>query len=482
MAKKSERKRITAIKSDLLAYRREVPEGAIKVDMLGGVSYEECVVLVGRIMLADRTGKISRLGVFDILKGKKVIVLERIEANGASIPVYMVRTPENIRTINTLIHYGDVVMLEGNKLYVKNNDVFLAKRITLLSKAVGDVYDSNIDFQKRSNLYTYRYLQLMREPEKISLFRDYSRVFRTIRQFLYRKGYEELSITLLQESFEAGLANPFVTYVIECNRNMYLRLTSEFFLRKLMIAGFSKVFVIGKSFRNQGATHDMLPQFTILELYCAYARREEMEQLLHNMLCDILVEIYGSVVIPTESGDIDCSGDWAIYDFRNEVKRYTGSAYDEKRSVEELALLLDKAGITRPRELNKYTIATALYTYVVSKIKGPVFLRNLPAAQSPLSKLNRDNSTVDETLLIINGMLIADLVNPERDPKILRGRMEEQLEYRGKNQDYGINENILQAMKFGLPPSRGIGMGLERLLMLLFNRRDIRDVDLFPVF
>ena len=135
-----------------------------------------------------------------------------------------------------------------------------------------------------------------------------------------------------------------------------------------------------------------------------------------------------------------------------------------------------------PAVVNKYTIATAMYSFVMSKIKGPAFLRNLPAAQSPLYKLNDDKSTVDETLLVINGMLIADIVNPERDPDVVKRRMKEQLRYRKESQINGINEDILNAMKLGLPPSRGIGMGIERLLTLLLNVEDIRDVELFPVF
>lgn len=482
MARKSEKKRISVLKRDSLAYRREVPRGSIGVDVFDSVPYGKKIVLVGRLMLVDRTGKISKLGLFDVLDGKKVILLERIEGNGASVSAYLTRTPENIQAMNSTIHYGDIVMLEGRKLRVDDSNVFLGKRITLLSKAVGDVYDSNVDFRKKSNLYTHRHLQLIQDPEKISHFRRCSLVFRTIRQFLYQEGYEELNMTLLQKSFEAGLADSFMTRAVEHDGNMFLRLTSEMFLWKLMIAGFSKVFEIGKSFRNQGATASMLPQFTILELYHAYACQEEIEDLMRHMIRKILIKLYGSALIPTSGGVIDCSGEWGVYDFREEVKKYTGLTYSENYSVEELLRVLDAAGVSRPTITNKYTIATALYSSVMSDIRGPAFLRNLPAAQSPLYKLNDDGSTVDETILIINGMLVADLVNPERDPEVLRRRMEEQLLYRKGGQNGDVNEDILNAMKFGLPPCRGVGMGIERLLMLLLNVEDIRDVELFPVF
>jgi len=482
MARKSERKRASVLKYDSLVYRREVPRESIDAEAFNNAPYSKKIILVGRIMLADRTGKISKLGLFGILDGKEVILFERIEGNGASIPAYLVRTPENIQTINSTIHYGDIVMLEGIKLYVNDRDVFLGNRITLLSKAVGDAYDSNIDFRKKSNLYTHRHLQLIQDPEKITHFRKCSLVFRTIREFLYQKGYEELSMTLLQKSFEAGLADPFVTHVVEHNKDMFLRLTSEMFLWKLMIAGFSKVFEIGKSFRNQDATDNMLPQFTILELYQSYADREEIENLMQDMIREILLRLYGSTSISTSKGIIDCSSVWSIYDFREEIKKYTDLTYNERDSIERLLCILDRMYIPRPANINKYTIATALYSSVMSKISGPAFLRNLPAAQSPLYKLNDDGSTVDETLLVVNGMLIADIVNPERNPEILKRRMEEQLLYRKESPNNGLNEDILNAMKLGLPPSRGIGMGIERLLMLLLNTEDIRDVELFPVF
>ena len=482
MARKSERKRAMALEIDPLAYRREAPRGSIEVCALDRVSYGEKTTVVGRLMLSDNTGEISKLGVFGTLEGKEVLTLERIEGNGLSIPAFLMRTPENIEIMNSVVHYGDVVMLEGVKLCVAGKDVLLGDRIELLSKATGDVYDSNVDFRKRSNLYAHRHLQLIQNQGKILHFRRCSLVFRAIRQFLYKEGYDELSMTLLQENFEAGLADPFVTHVTEHDRDMYLRLTSELFLRKLMVAGFSKVFEIGKSFRNQGATADMLPQFTILELYRAYAGREEIENLTKDMICEVLIQLYGAPSIPTAKGELDCSGNWPSYDFTEEIEKCTGLRYDESRPVEDLLHILDKAGIVHPIKVNKYTVATALYCHVMANITGPAFLRNLPAAQSPLFKVNDDGSTVDETLLVINGMLVADLVNPERDPRLIRQHMEEQLTYRKESQNDGINEDIISAMKFGLPPCRGIGMGMERLLMLLLNTEDIRDVELFPVF
>lgn len=482
MARKSARKRISALKYDPLAYRREISRGIVEADKFESMFYGEKTALVGRIMLADRTGKISKLGVFGTLGGRNVILFERIEGNGVSVPAYLTRTPENIQAVNSVVHYGDIVMLKGTKFHFGDSDVFLGDKVELLSKAVGDVYDSNIDFRKRPNLYAYRHLQIIKDPGKISHFQKCSLVFRTIRQFLYKKGYEELNMTLLQESFEAGLADPFVTHVVERNRDMFLRLTSELFLWKTMIAGFSKVFEIGKSFRNQSVTAKMFPQFTILELYHAYAKREKIEGLIRKMICEILVQLYGFASIPVAGGVIDCSGEWKVYDFREEVKRCTGLTYDENFSSKKLARILDKAGIPHLANINKCTVATALYSHVMSKIKGPAFLRNLPAAQSPLYKLNDDGSTVDETILVINGMLVADLVNPERDPDILRRRMEKQLAYRKKGQNGAVNEDILSAMKYGLPPCRGIGMGIERLLLLLLNAENIRDVELFPIF
>src|SRR3989344_5248102 len=482
MQKKNGGKRVFALENDPLTNRREVPRGAIEVCALKNVPYEEKTTLVGRLMLSDNTGKISRLGVFDTMEGRNVIILEKIEGNGVSIPAFLIRTLDNIETINSLVQYGDIGMLDGIRLRIASEDVFLGEKITLLSKATSDVYDSNIDFRKRSNLYAHRHLQLIRDQKKISHFRKCSTVFRAIRQFLYKKGYEELNMTLLQESFEAGLADPFVTRAAGRNRDIYLRLTSELFLWKLMIAGFSKVFEIGKSFRNQDSTASKLPQFTILELYHAYATSDEMEDLAHDMICDVLMQLSGSTSILTPKGEIDCSGNWMVYDFMAEIEKCTGLRYDEACPVQELLHILDKAEIVRPIRENKYTIATALYTHVMSHITGPAFLRNLPAAQSPLYKINEGGSTVDETLLIINGRPTVTIVNPERDPEILRRRMEEQMEYRRVGQSNGVNEDIINALKFGLPPCRGIAVGMEHLLMLLLNTQDTRDVDLFPVF
>ncbi len=482
MTRKSKKKRMAALKCDSLAYRREVPGGSIRADEFDSISLDQEVILVGRIMLADKTGKISKLGVFEEVNDEQVICLEHLESNGGSVPVFLLRTDDNIQQVNSSIHYGDVVMIEGVRKEMGAEGFLIGHKIKLLSKAIGDVHDSNIDFRKKPNLYSQRHLDFLRNPEKIQWFRKCFLALASLRQFLYRKGYEETNMTLLQNSFEAGLANPFETYSMEHEKNLYLRVTSELFLWKLMIAGFSKVFEIGKSFRNQKATANMLPQFTILELYHAYASRDEIENLVREMICEVIVQLHGHLEIPTPKGSIDCSGKWGVCDFSEEVKRMTGSFYCEENSIEELLTIADKMNSPRPEVINKYSIASAMYSTVMSQIKEPTFLRNLPAAQSPLYHLNTDGSTVDETLLVINGELVADIVNPERDPEILRRRMEDQLQYRSHKQGNKINEDILTALNLGLPPSRGVGIGVERMFKLLLNAEDISEIELFPLF
>jgi len=481
MSRKSEKKRISALKKDPLVYKREVPKDVVMVGDINDFSENEKIQIAGRIVLADCSGKISKLGLLDRVNDQEVIMLENISDNGEKIQAYLVKNKHNIEYVNQHIHYGDIVMLSGCKYKVEEKFVFLADNITIVSKAIGDIYDKNIDFRKRSNMYLYRYIEMIRDIEKVKLFQSCSSVLQIMRQFLYGKGYNETCMSLLQESFEAGFANPFVTHVVEHDRDMYLRLTAELLFRKLMVAGFSSVFEISKSFRNQDTAGNMIPEFTIFELYKSYASRDEMESLIKEMICKILDGLYGELSIPIDDGFIDCSGDWEVIDFRNEVKSLTGMKYNEQLSIDELAGFLDKAGIDQPNVINKYTVATALYAHIVSLIEGPAFLRNLPAAQSPLFKLNEDGSTVDETLLIIKGSLIADIVNAERDPEIMRKRFEEQATYQA-GRDYVVNEDILYAMKFALPPCRGMGMGIERLLMFLLNKQSIREIQIFPIF
>ncbi|MEA3449396.1 MAG: amino acid--tRNA ligase-related protein [Patescibacteria group bacterium] len=481
MSRKSEKRRILALKKDLLAYRREMPKDIVMIGNINDFSENEKIKIAGRIVLADCSGKISKLGLFDNIGDQEVIILENISDNGEKIQAYLVKNKHNIEYMNQYIHYGDIVMLDGYKFKIEGKFAFLADDITLFSKAIGDIYDKNINFKKRSNVYSYRYIEMIRDVEKVKLFQSCSKVIQIIRQFLYNRGYNETCMSLLQESFEAGFANPFVTHVVEYDRDMYLRLTAELLFRKLMVAGFSSVFEISKSFRNQNTAGNMIPEFTIFELYKSYSSRDEMELLVKAIVCKILDGLYCELSIPIDDGFIDCSGYWEVFDFRDEVKSLTGMEYNEQLSVGELAKFLDKAGIKRPNAINKYTVATALYKNIVSLIEGPAFLRNLPAAQSPLFKLNEDGSTVDETLLVIKGSLIADIVNAERDPEIMRKRFEEQATYQAR-EAYIVNEDILQAMKFGLPPCRGIGMGIERLFMFLLNKKSIREVQIFPVF
>lgn len=481
MGRNNGKKRLRSLAFEPCVYTCDIPEGVVEVCELENVPYGESVVVAGRITLSDNTGKISKMGVFTNVEEIDVIVAEQLGSNGDFIPLYLTRVEENVAAMNTLIHYGDVVMVRGTRLQTEDGDVFLGNTITLLSKALGDVYDPNIDFRNKSNVNRYRHIQLIQEPEKLKQLRRCSWILMSLRQELYAHGFEEVSLSLLQENFEAGFADPFVTYSVEKRRDMYLRLSSELLMWRMMIAGFSKIFEFGKSFRNQGASGVKMPQFNLLELYRSYVTAGEMEDLAQRLIQRSLVDLYGGAVLPTSQGEIDCSGSWVAVEFKDEVARITGMDYDERRLVEELALILDRAEIDRPAALNHYTIATSLYACVMSRTEGPAFIRNLPAAQSPLYKLNEGGSTLDETLLVIAGKPAAMIVSPERDPTVVRERMEAQLAYR-PDQERGINEEILGAMELGLPPCRGMAIGLEHLFMLLLDAEDIRDVDPFPVF
>ncbi len=481
MAKNNSKRRVRSLKIDPSAYSREVPKGTIEAAGLCNVPYGETVVVAGRIILADTTSKISKLGVFTTIDGLDVICAEQLGSNGVSVPVYVVKNDVNVEAMNSIIHYGDVVMVRGRKRKTDEGDVLLGDEISLLSKAMGDIYDPNIDFRNRLNVSQYRHLQLIQEQDRLIRFGQCSQILASIRKFLYQEGYNEVSMTMLQDSFEAGLADPFVTHSVAKGKDMYLRLSGELLMWRLMIAGFSKVFEFGKSFRNQGATLHKVPQFNLLELYRSYADEEEMETLACDMIRKVLVDLYGSAVIPRKDGGIDCSKEWEVRDFREEVKKLTGLEYGEHKPLEELVLLFDRAGIKRPDVVNRYTVALGMYAYVMSTITGPAFLRNLPAAQTPLYKLKDDGSIVDETLVIIGGMPIVTMVSPERDPVVVRERMETQLTYK-VDQGGGVNEEVLDAMKYGLPPCRGMAIGVEHLFILLLGAENIRDVELFPIF
>lgn len=482
MRKETKKKQAYVRVHEPFAYRREVPKNAVQVPLLSQRRYGEMVTLVGRIMTSNIHLEKSQLGVFETIDDAEVISLEKIQGDGSSIPAYALQNDENTETVNNKLDFGDVVLLKGVKKLFGGIDVFVAEKIQILTKIDTDVYDHDINIDARETMYTHRYLQIMRNPEQLTQFKKCSAVLKTIREFLYKRGYDEVNITLLQEHFEAGLANPFTVHTNDLGKDMYLRVTAELFMRKLMIAGFSKVFEINKSFRNQGSTQGTVPQFTILELYRAYAGEEEMENLMIDMIREILIQIHGSPILPSDEGWIDCSGVWNIYDFREEVKKCAGKDYDEHSPLEDRALLLDSCNIKRPEYLNDYTVAKALYGGIMSTIKGPAFLRNLPAAQSPLFKMNDDASTVDETVLVINGRLVADIVNPERDLSLLTERLARHSALRSDKPTSGGNEDFLTAMKYGLPPCRGIGMGIERLLMIVLNKKDIRDVEFFPIF
>lgn len=482
MSRKYEKKRRQELENAGSVYQKEFRVGALTVDELVEQKPTSQCVVRGRVMLADSSGKISEFGTNKAFGGVDYLYLERLCGANTHVEVIAPYSSDMIQKVNSELYYGDIICAHGRLRVIDERIFFVTEGFEIVSKAIRNIYDKNIHFDVKEHENTYRYLQLLRSASHKHDFQKISRMLQSIRMCLYDAGFHELNLSLLSFDFEGGLARPFSTYVHTLGRDMYLRLTAELQLRKLMIAGFEKVFEISKSFRNQDAARQIHPEFTILELYQQGVSARGVEELCQSIVGDAVKAAFGVPYLELVSGQsVDFTKEWARVSFHEYVYDHSGFYYDESGDCTENLKILDSFGIEHPKVLEHNSVGTSIYCYVMSQLNEPTFLQGLPAATSPLNAYLVNQSVIDETLLVIDGMLIADLVNAERDPVLLEQRLLEQQQYKA---DSGteINHAFIDACYYGLPPCRGIGMGLERLFMFVLGKSDIRDVEFFPIF
>ena len=380
---------------------------------------------------------------------------------------------------------GDIIGVSGKLFRTKTGEPTVdVEDFTLLAKSLQPLpekWHGLADIDKR---HRQRYLDLIANSEVKQIFETRSRIITAIRQFLNQRGFIEVETPVLQPSAGGALARPFVTHHHSLDQDFYLRIALELHLKRLIIGGFDKVYELGRAFRNEGISTRHNPEFTMLECYEAYADYNDVMSMLEAMVSEVARQVSGTDKVEFAGNTIDLKPPWPRLNLRDAVREYSGIDFVEYPEADLLRDKMQKLGLeVDPQKSWGRLVDELISTFVEPKLIQPTFLLDYPVSMSPLAKTKPGYSRVVERFeAFASGMEIANAFTELNDPEEQRRRFEEQMkERRGENEEtWAIDEDFLLALEYGMPPTGGLGMGIDRLVMLLTNQQSIREVILFP--
>ena len=443
---------------------------------------EQTVTIAGRLLAVRGKGKAS----FGNIQAQhtRLQIYVRLDAVG-----------ETAFEMFKLCDIGDHLGISGTLMHTKTGELTLrASVVELLSKSIrpipmpkveekdGEriVHDEVTDKELR---YRQRYLDLILNPKVAAVFQKRTLIFNTIRDYLRKEGFLEVETPTLQAVYGGANATPFVTHHKALDQKFYLRISNELYLKRLIAGGFDAVFEFVKDFRNEGIDRTHNPEFSALEFYQAYVDYNEIMRHTENIceLCAIAVN--GTTVIEYEGQTIDLTAPWPRLSMLDAIQTLGGISF-EKMSDVEVKNLLKENGWELDADYNRGLATQLVFEETCeTQLIQPTFITDHPKETSPLCKQNRENPELLERFeAYINGWEIANAYSELNDPVIQRRLMEEQVERGrgGEKETQPLDEDFLRAMEYGMPPMGGVGIGIDRIVMLLTGQSTIRDVILFP--
>ena len=334
--------------------------------------------------------------------------------------------------------------------------------------------------------YRQRYVDLVMNREVMETMKKRFQVIRFFRSYLEKKGFTEVETPMMHPIAGGATARPFVTHHNALDMELFLRIAPELYLKRLLVGGFEKVFEINRSFRNEGISVKHNPEFTMMELYQAYADFNDMMDLTEDLISSLTMELHGKYEIQYEDKKINMAKPWRRVTMKEIVKETTGFDFDSISSDEEAVSIAKEFGI--PLEKDKtYTKFGILNLFFEEKVEetliSPTFVTEYPKEISPLSKNQKgETEWVDRFELFISGREFANAYSELNDPRDQKERFEEQVKLKeaGDDEAQGMDLDYIRALEYGMPPAGGLGIGIDRLVMLQTNSASIRDVILFP--
>jgi lysyl-tRNA synthetase, class II len=404
--------------------------------------------------LVDRTGKIQLHARIDVLGAERFELLVSLDL-------------------------GDLIGVDGSAIRSRHGEVSLrVESFAILAKALRPPPDKHHGLSDVETRQRRRELDLISSADTRRLFVDRARIVSAVRAYLDGEGFVEVETPVLQPLYGGALARPFTTHHNALDRDLYLRIATELYLKRLIVGGLERVYELGKDFRNEGLSHKHNPEFTMVEWYEAYADYEVEAERLEAL-------VRAAAVAVDYSGELDFSAAWARVGFVEAIQQHTGIDLSVHTTSESLAAAIAQRGLQmQTSELTWFQLADDLLSkYVEPKLLQPTFVMDYPTEISPLAREHRSKpGLVERWEAFAAGMEIANAFSELIDPDVQRERFESQqrLATLGEEEVQPYDELYVQALEQGMPPAGGVGLGIDRLVMLLTGRESIREVVLFP--
>lgn len=443
---------------------------------------QHTVSVAGRIMSIRRMGKASFCHIQDS-QGRIQVYLKKDDLGG-------------LYDAFKLMDIGDIIGVEGFVFRTKMGEVSIhAQRLELLAKSLRPlpVVKEKVDeqgntvvfdpFADKELRYRQRYVDLAVNPEVKNVFIQRAKIYRTIRSFFDSRGYLEVETPILQPIYGGAFARPFITHHNTLDVDFYLRIADELYLKRLLVGGFDAVYEFAKDFRNEGMDRAHNPEFTMLELYVAYKDYLWMMELMEQLLGTVARELHGTTRIAVEDKDIDFRPPFKRMTMFDAIKEHTGKSLRGMGETELRKVAKDLRVDIGPADGVGVIIDEIFSKLVQPHLIQPTFVTDYPIEMSPLAKRHRSEpGLVERFELIVNGQELCNAFSELNDPLDQRARFEEQMKLRARGNEEAqvLDEDFLRALEYGMPPAAGLGVGMDRLTMLMTNQHSIRDVILFP--
>ena len=381
---------------------------------------------------------------------------------------------------------GDIIGITGFVFKTRTGEISIhAKEVTLLSKSLRPLPEKYHGLKDTDLRYRQRYVDLIVNPEVKETFIKRSKIIKELRRILDEKGFMEVETPILNTIVTGDAARPFVTHHNTLNLDMYLRIAPELYLKRLIIGGFDKVYEIGRLFRNEGMDIKHNPEFTNIELYAAYQDYNDMMKTAEEIISTIAQNVLGTTKINYQGQEIDLTPGWRKVTMIDSIKEVTGIDFEEIKTDEEAQKLLEEKGLTLEpgKETRGHIISQFFEEYVEETLIQPTFVIDYPVEISPLAKKKKEDARYTERFeLFIGGREYGNAYSELNDPIDQYERFLKQVEAKNKGDEEAgmMDEDFVNALEHAMPPTGGLGIGLDRLIMLLTDSSSIRDILLFP--
>ncbi len=379
------------------------------------------------------------------------------------------------------VDIGDFLGVEGSVFRTRTGELTIrVEDFKILAKSLRPLPEKWHGLKDVELRYRKRYLDLIANEEVPEIFRKRSQLIKKMREFLEKKGFLEVETPIMQEIPGGAKARPFITRHQALDTELYLRIAPELYLKRLLVGGLEKVYEINKSFRNEGIDTLHNPEFTMLEAYSAYGDYQEMMELTESLIVSLAKEILGKEELNYQEQKINLKSPWQRMSLKESLKKYC--SFEDFSDLKKMRKIAKSLNLELTGAENGFEIGDAIFKKKVqASLINPVFILDYPLSTSPLAKSKPGNAEIVERFeLFIGGLEIANAYSELNDPREQRKRFEEELKEERESVKKAIDEDYLEALEYGMPPAAGLGIGIDRLVMLLTNSPSIRNVILFP--